>query len=123
MSVEQKLEISKGIAAGVQYMHHHYPITYTPRSQATQHYGTYSEYERKITFIQTYIGDKINDLHNVYICDMGIAKLRGSVEDHTTATTHVVRTYPYMAPEMFDKSYMGTAVDIILYSFTGMLIH
>ena len=99
MSVEQKLEISKGIAAGVQYMHHHYPITYTPRSQATQHYGTYSEYERKIIFIQTHIGDKWSTqcLH---------------LQLHTIATTHVVGTYPYMPPEMFDKSYMDTAVDI-----------
>ena len=31
---------------------------------------------------------------------------------HTTATTHVVETYPYMLPEMFDKSYIDTAVDI-----------
>jgi len=51
------------------------------------------------------------DLNHVYVCDMGIAKLRGSVDDQT-ATTKVVGTYSYMPPEMFDKSYMGTEVDI-----------
>lgn len=59
------------------------------------------------------------DLQNVYICDMGIAKLRYSAHDPTTST-HVVGTYPYMAPEMFEGSKSGAAVD--LYSFGCVLI-
>ena len=50
---------------------------------------------------------------------MGIAKLRYSAHDPTTST-QVVGTYPYMAPEMFEGSKSGTAVDI--YSFGCILI-
>ena len=59
------------------------------------------------------------DLQNVYICDMGIAKLTYSSHDPTTAT-QVVGTCPYMAPEMFEGLKTGTAVDI--YSLGCLLI-
>ena len=51
------------------------------------------------------------DLQNVYICDLGVAKLKSAVQDTTTTAT-VIGTYPYMAPELFGASKRGTAVDI-----------
>ena len=51
------------------------------------------------------------DLRNVYICDLGVAKLKSAAQD-TTTTANVIGTYPYMAPELFGASKRGTAVDI-----------
>ena len=50
------------------------------------------------------------DLRHVYICDLGVAKLKSAAQDTTTA--NVIGTYPYMAPELFGASKRGTAVDI-----------
>ena len=58
------------------------------------------------------------DLKNTLICDMGIAKLKHSVHDPTTST-HLIRAYPYMAPEFFEGG-SCTAVDI--YSLGSLLI-
>ena len=51
------------------------------------------------------------DLRNVYIWDLGVAKLKSAAQD-TTTTAKVIGTYPYMAPELFGVSKRGTAVDI-----------
>ena len=53
-----------------------------------------------------------NDLKGVFICDLGIAKLKYSQATVTTSSTNVKGTYPYMAPEMFGTQNRGTAVDV-----------
>jgi serine/threonine protein kinase len=52
------------------------------------------------------------DLEQVYVCDMGIAKVKRVAEATVTAVTKGPGTFPYMAPEMFKKSHRGPAVDI-----------
>ena len=52
------------------------------------------------------------DLKQVYVCDMGIAKVKRVAEATVTAITKGPGTFPYMAPEMFKKSHRGPAVDI-----------
>lgn len=49
---------------------------------------------------------------NVYICDMGIARTKRLTEASVTCKTEGPGTYPYMAPEMFQQSRRGPAVDI-----------
>ena len=52
-----------------------------------------------------------SDLQGVYICDMGIAKLRAASEAIvTTAMPYAKGTYPYMAPETYGPNHQGTAV-------------
>lgn len=52
-------------------------------------------------------------MDGVYICDLGLAKLKDAAQQTmTTATQHVVGTYPYMAPEMFTIGHRGAAVDV-----------
>ena len=61
------------------------------------------------------------DLQGVYICDMGIAKLRAASEATvTTAMPYAKGTYPYMAPEMYGPNRRGTAVDV--YAFGCLMI-
>lgn len=52
------------------------------------------------------------DCGEVYLCDMGIAKVKKLSEATVTSDTKGPGTYPYMAPEMFIKSRRGPAVDI-----------
>lgn len=61
-----------------------------------------------------------NDLKGVYVCDLGIAKVKAVAETTVTSLSKGPGTYPYMAPEMFKKSHRGPAVDI--YSFGCLLI-
>lgn len=51
---------------------------------------------------------------------MGIAKVKMVAETTVTSMTKGPGTYPYMAPEMFQKSHRGPAVDV--YSFGCLLI-
>lgn len=60
------------------------------------------------------------DIEGVYVCDMGIAKVKFAAETTVTSHSKGPGTYPYMAPEMFQKSRRGSAVDI--YSFGCLLI-
>lgn len=54
-----------------------------------------------------------DDLKEVYICDMGLSKLKeASQATVTTVSKGPTGTYPYMAPEMFGQGHRGTAVDI-----------
>ena len=53
-----------------------------------------------------------DDLHGVYICDMGISKLRQASQVTMTTVSGPAGTYPYMAPEMFVSGRRGTGVDI-----------
>ena len=41
------------------------------------------------------------DLQGVYVCDMGIAKVKQVSEATVTSVSKGPGTYPYMAPEMF----------------------
>ena len=53
------------------------------------------------------------NLDRVYICDLGLAKLKDAAQQTmTTVTQHLIGTYPYMAPEMFSVSHRSSAVDI-----------
>lgn len=52
------------------------------------------------------------DLQEVFLCDMGIAKVKQLGAMTLTCMTKGCGTYPYMAPEMFKKSRRGTEVDI-----------
>lgn len=52
------------------------------------------------------------DLNGVFVCDMGIAKVRKVAETTMTCVSKGPGTYPYMAPEMFRKSHRGPAVDM-----------
>lgn len=56
----------------------------------------------------------------MFICDLGIAKVKIVAETTMTSLSKGPGTYPYMAPEMFQKSRRGPAVDI--YSFGCLLI-
>ncbi len=54
-----------------------------------------------------------DDLQGVYICDLGISKLRQtSNASMTTLSMGPTVTFPYMAPEMFGLGHRGTAVGI-----------
>lgn len=47
------------------------------------------------------------------MCDMGISKLRKTMQTMTTASRSPKGTYPYMAPEMFTvEGHRGTAADV-----------
>ena len=53
------------------------------------------------------------NLEGVFICDLGLAKLRDAAQaTMTTSTQQMIGTYPYMAPEMFSISHRSAAVDI-----------
>lgn len=61
------------------------------------------------------------DLQGIYICDMGISRLKDmSKTTMTTGSNSPIGTSPYMAPELFSKGHHGTAVDI--YAFGCLLI-
>ena len=53
-----------------------------------------------------------NDLEGVYVCDMGVTRLKQVAEATVTCATKGPGTYPYMAPEMFRKAKRSAAVDI-----------
>ena len=60
-------------------------------------------------------------MRGVYICDMGIAKLKAASQATTTTVTPNPKgTYPYMAPEMYGPNRRGTAVDV--YAFGCLMI-
>ena len=52
------------------------------------------------------------DFQGVYVCDLGIAKLKMAAQTTMTCVSKGPGTYPFMAPEMFKKSHRGPAVDI-----------
>lgn len=61
------------------------------------------------------------DLTGVYLCDMGLAKLKERAQQTvTTVNDGPMGTMPYMPPEMFKKCHRGTPVDI--YSFGCLVI-
>ena len=70
-------------------------------------------YRLKCTFF-TIVIQVTTDLQGVYVCDMGIAKVKQVSEATVTSVSKGPGTYPYMAPEMFKKSHRGTPVDIFL---------
>jgi serine/threonine protein kinase len=51
-------------------------------------------------------------MKGIYVCDMGIAKVKQVAERTMTSISKGPGTYPYMAPEMFRKGHRGPAVDI-----------
>ena len=53
-----------------------------------------------------------SDLKQVFICDLGIARVKQLAETTVTCANKGPGTLPYMAPEMFKKSRRGPAVDI-----------
>lgn len=53
-----------------------------------------------------------SSLEKVYVCDMGIAKVKKAAEATVTSVNKGPGTFPYMAPEMFKSSRRGPAVDI-----------
>ncbi len=53
-----------------------------------------------------------HDLISVFICDMGVTKLKKVSEATVTSTSRGPGTLPYMAPEMFKKARRGPPVDI-----------
>ena len=53
------------------------------------------------------------NLEGVLICDLGLAKLRDAAQGTMiTATQHMIRTYPYMAPEMFSTSHRSAGLPV-----------
>lgn len=52
------------------------------------------------------------DYQEVYVCDLGIARVKQLTEATMTCQSKGPGTFPYMAPEMFTKSHRGPAVDI-----------
>lgn len=52
------------------------------------------------------------DLSQIFVCDMGIAKIKQLTDATVTCATKGPGTFPYMAPEMFRASRRGAAVDI-----------
>lgn len=59
-------------------------------------------------------------MEDVYICDLGIAKIKYAHETTHTAKGNGPGTYPYMAPEMFQSAHRGPAVDV--YSLGCLMI-
>ena len=59
------------------------------------------------------------DLEQVYVCDMGIAKVKQVAEATVTAVSKGPGTFPYMAPEMFKKSHRGPAVGCLFIELFG----
>lgn len=53
-----------------------------------------------------------SDLEGVYVCDMGIAKVKRVAERTVTSLSKGPGTYPYMAPEMFKKDHRGPPADM-----------
>ena len=52
------------------------------------------------------------NFEEVYICDLGIAKIKEFSDLTMTCQEKGPETFPYMAPEMFKVSRRGAAVDI-----------
>lgn len=52
------------------------------------------------------------DLEQIYLCDMGIAKVKEVAEATITSMSRGPGTITYMAPEMYQESRRGPAVDI-----------
>jgi serine/threonine protein kinase len=52
------------------------------------------------------------DLKKVFVCDMGIAKVKQLTDASVTCVGNGPGTFPYMAPEMFKACRRGSAVDI-----------
>ena len=52
------------------------------------------------------------DFNQVFVCDMGIAKIKQLTDISMTCASKGPGTFPYMAPEMFKASRRGAAVDI-----------
>ena len=51
-------------------------------------------------------------MKKVYVCDMGLAKVKQLTESTVTCVSKGPGTFPYMAPEMFKESRRGPAADI-----------
>ena len=51
-------------------------------------------------------------MKKVYVCDMGLAKVKQLTESTVTCISKGPGTFPYMAPEMFKESRRGPAADI-----------
>lgn len=49
---------------------------------------------------------------DVFLCDMGIARVKQLTETTVTCSSKGPGTYPYMAPEQFTKSHRGPALGI-----------
>lgn len=56
----------------------------------------------------------------MYVCDMGIAKIKQLNDASVTCTSKGPGTFPYMAPEMFKASRRGPSVD--MYSLGCLLV-
>ncbi|XP_065890569.1 uncharacterized protein [Dysidea avara] len=97
----KRLHIAKGVAYGLEFMHTHNPVII-------------HQDIKPLNIMVT------ANLEGVYICDMGISKLREAEATITTATIHMKGTYPYMAPEMYGPNRRGTAVDV--YAFGCLMI-
>ena len=52
------------------------------------------------------------DYTQVFVCDMGIAKVKQITDATVTCASKGPGTFPYMAPEMFKASRRGAAVDM-----------
>ena len=52
------------------------------------------------------------DVSKVFVCDMGIAKVKQITDASVTCVSKGPGTFPYMAPEMFKASRRGAPVDI-----------
>ena len=62
--------------------------------------------------VYTYVQVAFN-LEGIFICDLGLAKLRDAAQGTmTTVTQHLIGTYPYMAPVMLTICHRSAAVDI-----------
>lgn len=53
-----------------------------------------------------------DNIKEVYVCDMGIAKVKEVTDVSVTCVSKGPGTFPYMAPEMFRESRRGTPVDV-----------
>ena len=51
-------------------------------------------------------------MEKIYVCDMGLAKVKQLTESTVTCVNKGPGTFPYMAPEMFKESRRGPAADI-----------
>jgi len=116
------LHIAKGVANGIEFMHSHDPVIIHQDIKPLNVMVRFCCYNFHISFIIVTSSLQVTaNLEGVYICDMGIAKLReASQATVTTATAHMKGTYPYMAPEMYGPNRRGTAVDV--YAFGCLMI-
>ena len=119
MTDKQAIAIASKIADGIYYMHSQNPIVIhqdlKPNVLVSNIYLPMTS-----VYVSMFHFKISNDLDEVYVCDLGIAKVKVVAETTRTSVTKGPGTYPYMAPEMFQKSHHGPAVDI--YSFGCLLI-